>query len=112
VLHLAAAGDSTEPALVGFVVSRAVGPAVTRNRVRRRLREAVRARIGELPHGSLLVVRANPAAAAVPWPTLCQELDVVLNRVLPSYVAPVVEPGAGGRVPPPRHLHGGAQERG
>src|SRR5215468_2891443 len=52
-----------EPARVGFVVSRAVGPAVVRNRVRRRLRHLARAYLRSLPGGSLLVLRANPRAA-------------------------------------------------
>ena len=48
---------------VGFVVSKAVGPAVTRNLVKRRLRHLCRERISSLPPGSMLVVRALPAAA-------------------------------------------------
>ena len=49
------------PARVGFVVSQAVGPAVTRNLVKRRLRHLMRERVAALPDGSLLVVRAQPA---------------------------------------------------
>ena len=41
-------GDQ-EPARVGFVVSRAVGSAVTRNRVKRRLRELMRGYLQSLP---------------------------------------------------------------
>ena len=70
VVHLATAnvdkatsGFDDEPARVGFVVSRAVGSAVTRNRVKRRLRHLMRERVAGLDRGSLLVVRANPAAA-------------------------------------------------
>ena len=50
---------------IGFVVTRAVGGAVVRNRVRRRLRDLARMRAGWLPAGSLLVIRANPRAADV-----------------------------------------------
>ena len=42
VLHLHPSGSGHRPALVGFVVSRAVGPAVVRNRVKRQVREAYR----------------------------------------------------------------------
>lgn len=56
-------GADAGPARAGFVVSRAVGGAVVRNRVRRRLRHLVRGHLAELPPGTLLVVRALPAAA-------------------------------------------------
>ena len=67
---------------VGFIVSRAVGPAVTRNRVKRRLRELVRGYLQLLPGGSLLVVRANPMAARASQPDLAADLDLVINKLL------------------------------
>ena len=75
-----------EPARVGFVVSRAVGSAVTRNRVKRRLRELMRGYLQSLPGGSLLVVRANAAAAHASQPDLAADLDVVLRRLLRQQV--------------------------
>ena len=51
---------------VGFVVSKAVGNAVTRNRVKRRLRHLVSAQLPSTPGGVQLVVRALPAAATEP----------------------------------------------
>ena len=74
--------DEAEPARVGFVVSRAVGPAVTRNRVKRRLRELMRGYLHSLPSGSLLVVRANAAAAHAGHPDLAADLDSVISRLL------------------------------
>ena len=71
-----------EPARVGFVVSRAVGSAVTRNRVKRRLRELMRGYLQSLPGGSLLVVRANAAAAHASQPDLAADLESVLSRLL------------------------------
>ena len=71
-----------EPARVGFIVSRAVGTAVVRNRVKRRLRVLVRGYLGVLPAGSLLVVRANPPAAAARQADLAADLDLVMNRLL------------------------------
>ncbi|MGY4719049.1 ribonuclease P protein component [Naumannella cuiyingiana] len=50
------------PTRVGFVVSRAVGNAVTRNRVKRRLRHLGRDLLADTPAGTHLVVRALPAA--------------------------------------------------
>lgn len=66
---------------VGFVVSKAVGTAVVRNRVKRRLRHAVRERIESVPTGSVLVVRAQPAAAGSSYPELVADLDRCLQRV-------------------------------
>lgn len=81
VVHLnRTPGD--EPARVGFVVSRAVGPAVVRNRVKRRLRHLTRERLGVLPVGSLAVVRANPAAAERSADELGRDLDAALAVVL------------------------------
>ncbi|GAA3423852.1 ribonuclease P protein component [Streptosporangium sandarakinum] len=82
VAHLSMRPESGEPPLVGFVVSRAVGGAVVRNRVKRRLRHLVRERLDRLPRGSLLVVRANPPAASARSERLAAELDVALDRLL------------------------------
>jgi ribonuclease P protein component len=71
-----------EPARIGFVVSRAVGSAVTRNRVKRRLRALARGYLQSLPGGSLLVVRANAAAAHASHPDLAADLDSVISRLL------------------------------
>jgi ribonuclease P protein component len=71
-----------EPARVGFVVSRAVGSAVTRNRVKRRLRALMRGYLQSLPGGSLLVVRANAAAAHASQTDLAADLDSVISRLL------------------------------
>jgi ribonuclease P protein component len=80
--HLLVPEGATGPARVGFVVSRAVGAAVVRNRVRRRLRHLMRERMGYLPEGSLLVIRANPPAADARHRDLAAELDLVLGRLL------------------------------
>lgn len=73
--------EDAEPK-VGFVVSRAVGSAVVRNRVKRRLRELMRGRLACLPRGCLLVVRAHPAAAGASQADLAADLDLVLGRLL------------------------------
>jgi ribonuclease P protein component len=73
---------SGDPAKVGFIVSRAVGSAVVRNRVKRRLRELMRRRVASLPGGSLLVLRAHPAAAGACQADLAADLDLVIGRLL------------------------------
>ena len=71
------------PDRAGFVVSKAVGNAVVRNRVKRVLRHLVAARIagaaGDAPVGDL-VVWAQPAAAQASTAALAQELDRLLAR--------------------------------
>jgi ribonuclease P protein component len=65
-------------ARAGFVVSKAVGNAVVRNRVRRRLRHLARPLLGDLPAGALLVVRALPPAAGASFATLGDDLTAAL----------------------------------
>ncbi|TCB92049.1 ribonuclease P protein component [Micromonospora zingiberis] len=71
--------DSAPVSRAGFVVSKAVGPAVVRNKVRRRLRHLVRERLPDLPAGSTLVVRALPATAEATYQRLGADLDAALN---------------------------------
>jgi ribonuclease P protein component len=78
VLH--AAPNELGKARVGITVSGRVGNAVVRNKVRRRLREAVRARYPSLAPGKDLVVAARPASAAASFTELCQALDALLAR--------------------------------
>lgn len=65
---------------VGFVVSRAVGSAVQRNLVRRRLRHLVHGRLAGLPTGRSLVIRALPGAAAAGFPELAAAVDGAFAR--------------------------------
>ena len=75
---------SASTARAGFVVSKAVGNAVIRNKVRRRLRHLVRPHLTELPPGSLLVVRALPASATAPFATLGADLDAAVTAARTS----------------------------
>lgn len=71
-----------QPTRVGFVVSKAVGGAVIRNRTKRRLRAQCAARLIDLPAGLDLVVRANPAAGAATSAELGDALDGTTAAVL------------------------------
>lgn len=82
VLHASSSDAGAEATRVGFVVSRAVGGAVVRNRVKRQLRAVLAGRVDELPAGLLLVVRANPAAAGATSTRLAADVDAALPRVL------------------------------
>ncbi|MEY9214427.1 ribonuclease P protein component [Thermobifida halotolerans] len=73
--------DEAQPPRVGFIVSKAVGGAVVRKRVQRRLRHLMRDRIASLSAGSLLVVRAKPASALLGYDALATQLDSALSAV-------------------------------
>ncbi len=66
---------------VGFIVSKAVGNAVVRNRTKRVLRHQMAQRLAALPPGTDLVVRACPAAAGRDSATIGRELDRLLRKV-------------------------------
>jgi ribonuclease P protein component len=63
---------------IGFSVSKRVGGAVVRNRVRRRLREIVRA--APLKPGRDIVFIARPASATADYATLDQTARALLAR--------------------------------
>ncbi|MEX0429583.1 ribonuclease P protein component [Nocardioides sp. DS6] len=81
VVHLLP-GEDSGPARVGFVVGKSVGPAVVRNRVKRRLRHLARESLRELPGSAVLVVRALPASAEATSSELGDDLRRCLSRVL------------------------------
>jgi ribonuclease P protein component len=71
-----------QPPRVGFVVSKAVGNAVVRNRTKRVLRHALAARLDRVPAGTDLVVRANPPAAGAASAELGADVDRLMGTVL------------------------------
>ncbi|MFX0538993.1 ribonuclease P protein component [Ornithinimicrobium sp. Y1847] len=87
VVHAAFASadhSPTRPPRVGFVVSKAVGGSVVRNRVVRRLRALSAERLAEIPAGADLVIRAMPPAAQATSAELGAALDRLLATVLPA----------------------------
>lgn len=65
----------------GFVVSKAVGIAVVRNTVRRRLKAASRELLPQVMPGHDIVVRALPASAQASWTTLQGEIRRAVDEV-------------------------------
>ena len=64
---------------VGFSVSKKVGNAVTRNKVRRRLRECVRPLLGDVKTG-LYVIVARPSAAEAAFDALKKDVRYLLKK--------------------------------
>jgi ribonuclease P protein component len=71
-----------QPPRVGFVVSKAVGNAVVRNRAKRVLRALMSARLDQLPDGVDVVIRANAELPGSPRTVLVRDLDRLLATVL------------------------------
>jgi ribonuclease P protein component len=76
------AGPPSNCPRVGFIVGRTVGGAVTRNRVRRRLRHLIRERLASIPGTPLLIVRALAPAATASTSRLGDDLDSCLARLI------------------------------
>ncbi|MEV4953837.1 MULTISPECIES: ribonuclease P protein component [Paenarthrobacter] len=70
--------EAGEPSRIGFIVSKAVGNAVTRNLVKRRLREAGALSLHTHGTGLAVVVRALPAAATASWEQLLSDYNAAL----------------------------------
>jgi ribonuclease P protein component len=88
VLQARERGD-TGPSRVGFTVSKKVGNAVERNRVRRRLREIVRlSDAGRLRAGSDYVLVGRRAALGAPFGQLIEDFSHALERVHQQRRAP------------------------
>jgi ribonuclease P protein component len=81
VLYAGKIPDSASGAL-GITVSRRIGNAVARNRVKRRIRECYRRSLRErIPAGLAIVVVARAGAAAIDFTTLSTELHDTAEKL-------------------------------
>ncbi|MBM7051803.1 ribonuclease P protein component [Rothia sp. ZJ1223] len=81
-LVLYAAPVEHTPTLVGFIVSKAVGNSVMRNKVQRKLRHISADSLRTHAEGYYFVVRALPAAASASYKTLNNDYTSAFASVL------------------------------
>lgn len=87
VVYVRPDGAPSPESRFGFIVSKAVGNAVVRNTVRRRLKGASHEILIDglggrfLPERTDVVIRALPGSIGVPWSTLLEEISGVLHGV-------------------------------
>lgn len=77
---LCALPNDLENSRFGFAASKRIGKAVVRNRVRRRMREAVRLRRALIPEGWDMVFIARPAIRRATYPEIAGAIEDVLRR--------------------------------
>lgn len=101
IVQAVARPESPERVGIGFTVTRKLGKAVVRNRIRRRLREAVRAAADALAAGGLdIVIVARGTALSCPFEELVRSLRAVfadprLGRLRGRSSVPAKERSAG-----------------
>lgn len=67
--------EAGESSRIGFTVSKALGNAVMRNRMRRRLREAVRAQWNAAPEMADMVINPKPALLKADFMVIRDEVE-------------------------------------
>jgi len=65
---------------IGFTCPRALGKAVVRNRIKRRVREAIRLRLDQLSPQWEVVINPRRRAAGAPFPEIQREVEKLLLR--------------------------------
>jgi ribonuclease P protein component len=86
VLKRTNADSSMSPAKIGIITSRRVGPAVIRNRIRRRIREIFRYHQHQIQQGTWIVTIARASATKAAFAELEQDWLRLLGRA--SILAP------------------------
>lgn len=74
--------DASDPLRFGFIVSRAVGGAVERNLLRRRMRAVGRELVDAGGRGADVVVRALPGSAQQGWASVSADMHAALDPEL------------------------------
>ena len=69
---------------IGFTVPRALGKAVVRNRIRRRVREAFRVRLPEIGPDWQIVINPRRRSLDAPFEELKREVEKVVRKCAKS----------------------------
>jgi ribonuclease P protein component len=72
--------NGIEGVRIGFTCPRALGGAVIRNRIRRRVREAVRPRLALAGAGWEIVINPRLRVLTAPFPQIEREIEKLLQR--------------------------------
>jgi ribonuclease P protein component len=72
--------EAALPARFGLTTPRALGKAVLRNRLKRRMRAALRAHLAGAPNNWTIVFNPRRQAAEAPFDDLCREIGRILDR--------------------------------
>ena len=72
--------NGADPTRFGFVTTRALGNAVARNKIKRRLRAATHALRSDITPGHDIIISARKPASDAPYQTLAQSLRTLLTR--------------------------------
>lgn len=98
------AGNEPGAMRVGFTVPRALGGAVKRNRIKRRLREAVRMALPSVRIAADVVINPRAAAAEMPFEQLRVEVEEAFRAIAQG--KGTSRSSAVGRRPSPTKLNG------
>jgi ribonuclease P protein component len=80
VVVLCVVGNDLDYSRIGFVTSKRIGGAVVRNRVRRLMREALRAQLPAIVPGRDLVWIARSASAQADYQQMVEAVNALLRR--------------------------------
>ncbi|MFD2675076.1 ribonuclease P protein component [Gulosibacter bifidus] len=72
--------DAASPTRFGFIITKRVGVAVVRNRMRRRLKAICFEALPLLPTGLSIVIRVFPESASIPYAQLRAEVRAALVK--------------------------------
>jgi ribonuclease P protein component len=93
------------PIRIGFTVSKKVGTAVERNRVRRRLKDVVgRSAAGQLRPGHDYVLIGRRAALNLSFARMSEEFTMAVARLAPGPARADISSGSGRATAGPQHL--------